>query len=472
MTCAIVWFRNDLRLADHPAFFAACVHYQQVIPLYIFDKSQSILGEAQGWWLHHSLTALNKSLDTQGLKLVLRSGDPLQILSMLIKEMNIDAVYWNRCYDPSSIERDTKIKSFLIEQSIEAQSFNGSLLHEPWAIKNKNGGFFKVFTPYWNACKQSLTPPAPLQVLKSPQSVSIFSEPLEAWELLPKLNWASRFADFWQPGEEGAEKKLNEFICFHLKDYKNNRDVPAQDATSRLSPHLHFGEISPWTIVRAIELAKLEPQCDLASAERFLAELGWREFSTYLLFHVPQLPNEHFKTEFNHFPWQNDKKLFDCWKKGKTGFPIVDAGLRELWATGYMHNRVRMIVASFLTKDLLIDWRWGADWFLDTLVDADLANNSASWQWVAGSGADAAPYFRIFNPVLQGQKFDPQGTYLRTWIPELASVPNEYIHAPWEAPNASFLYAKTEYPRPIVDHKIARERALMFYQEINKQKKG
>lgn len=471
MTKVIMWFRQDLRLADNPAFFAACEH-QQIIPLYIFDKTQSILGEAQAWWLHHSLLALEKTLHKQGLKLILRKGKPLEIISALIKEYPIDAVYWNRCYDAPSMERDSKIKEVLTQQEIDVESFNGGLLHEPWAIKNQAGDFFKVFTPYWNKCKQSLIPPEPKQVTTKPSMLHISSEKLADWQLLPKLDWASRFSEFWHPGEEGALKKLDEFIHNNLTGYKKNRDIPAQDATSRLSPHLHFGEISPWTVVRAIELAKLEPQCDLASAERFITELGWREFSTYMLYHVPKLPSDNFKADFNHFAWENDKKLFACWKKGTTGYPIVDAGMRELWVNGYMHNRVRMIVASFLTKDLLIDWRWGADWFLDTLVDADLANNSANWQWVAGCGADAAPYFRIFNPVLQSQKFDADGTYIRTWVPELASLSNAAIHAPWEQSDADALYAKTKYPRPIIDHKMARDRALGIYRNLKKQPKS
>jgi len=461
MTKAIVWFRQDLRLRDNPAFFEACSNHDLVIPLYILDKN-STLGEAQSWWLHHSLKALNNSLKNRGLSLVLRQGNPLEILLELIKTLSIDSVYWNRCYEPLTIARDKKIKTTLLEQGIEVESFNGSLLNEPWTIKNKSGDFFKVFTPYWNACKQALSSQPEKQLAHRPAGVETDSDDLLEWKLLPTLNWASQFPDYWTPGEEGAQEKLNQFIDQHLNNYKNNRDFPAENATSHLSPHLHFGEISPWTILRAIEHLKLNPSYNLPSIERFLSELGWREFSVYLLYHFPKLPFENFKKEFDAFPWQNDKQLLLSWQKGLTGYPLIDAGMRELWTTGYMHNRVRMVVASFLTKGLLIDWRLGADWFLDTLVDADLANNSASWQWVAGCGADAAPYFRIFNPILQSLKFDPDGLYIRQWVPELAHVKGQQIHTPWEVPLVN-------YPSPIINHNEARTRALDYYKQLKKK---
>lgn len=466
MTTAIVWFRQDLRLSDNPAFFEACTRYEKVIPLYILDGKLSLLGEAQGWWLHHSLSALKLSLQKSGLKFVLRKGDPLEIILELINKLSIDAIYWNRCYEPLAIERDKKIKATLPTHGIEVMSFNASLLHEPWTIHNKSGGFFKAFTPYWKTCRQTLVPQPIKKLTHWPTSVDVVSDELNSWQLLPKRNWAALFPNFWTPGEEGAKKRLNDFINHHLYEYKTNRDFPAKDATSRLSPHLHFGELSPLSILRAIELAKLNPHCDLAGAAHFLSELGWREFSYYLLYHVPTLPSKNFKCEFDSFPWQNDASLLKSWQKGMTGYPIIDAGMRELWATGYMHNRVRMIAASFLTKGLFVDWRLGADWFLDTLVDADLANNSASWQWVAGCGADAAPYFRIFNPILQSQKFDPQGVYIRRWVPELASLGNDTIHAPWEAADSTAMYAKTHYPRPIINHKEARAKALDYYRRL------
>lgn len=466
MTIALVWFRQDLRLSDNPAFIEACSQYRVVIPLYIYDEKISLLGEAQSWWLHHSLSSLSCSLKQKGLNLLLRKGEPLEIILDLLKTIPVSAVFWNRCYEPKAIARDKKIKATLLEQGIEVQSSNGSLLHEPWTIKNKNGDYFKVFTPYWKHCKQILDIPPPIPLTSQPSGLELQSDELNAWALLPKLNWASRFSDYWTPGEDGAQHKLHEFIEYHLHAYKKNRDYPIKNATSRLSPHLHFGEISPSIIVRAIELAKLDPNCDIASAEHFLSELGWREFSVYLLYHFPELANKNFKVEFDAFPWHNEKQLLTCWQKGLTGYPIIDAGMRELWATGYMHNRVRMIVASFLTKGLMIDWRLGAEWFLDTLVDADLANNSASWQWVAGCGVDAAPYFRIFNPVLQSQKFDPDGSYIRQWVPELSLLDSESIHAPWESAHAKQFYANSNYPKPVINHKAARAQALSYYQQL------
>lgn len=469
MSTALVWFRQDLRLADNPAFFEACSNHKKVIPLYILDEKNSLLGEAQAWWLHHSLLALSDSLTIQsGLKLILRKGNPLEIILELVNARSIDAIYWNRCYEPMSIERDKQIKATLQEKNIDVFSFNGALFNEPWTIRNKNGRFFKVFTPYWKACRQALAPQPAKELTHQPVSVEIESDEIHNWKLLPRLNWASRFPHFWTPGEQGAQQRLNEFIMRHLHGYRINRDIPEKQATSHLSPHLHFGEISPWAILRAVEYAKLDPHCDLAGAEHFLSELGWREFSYYLLYHVPSLPYKNFKSEFDAFPWHNDELLLKNWQQGMTGYPIVDAGMRELWATGYMHNRVRMIVASFLTKGLFIDWRLGADWFLDTLLDADLANNSASWQWVAGSGADAAPYFRIFNPVLQSLKFDPNGAYIRRWVPELASLNNDVIHAPWEASNAASIYSKTHYPKPIIKHSEARTKALAYYSQLKK----
>ena len=463
MNSSIVWFRHDLRLTDNPAFIEAFNNSKAIIPLYIYDEANSVLGEAQKWWLHHSLMSLDKSLQEYGLSLVLRKGNPLQIILELSEQLGVEAaVYWNRCYEPQSIERDKQIKSTLLQKGILATSSNGTVLNEPWTIKNKSGDYFKVFTPYWRECLKQIRIPLCSNLSNRPNKIIASSDELSQWKLLPSLSWASRFADYWQPGEQGAQKKLNDFIDNNLKDYKINRDIPKKDATSRLSPHLHFGEISPWKVYEAIEFAKLDASCDIASAERFLSELGWREFSVHLLYHFPKLPQANFKEAFNAFPWNDDASSLKRWQKGMTGYPIVDAGMRELWATGYMHNRVRMIVASFLTKHLLIDWRLGADWFLDTLVDADLANNSASWQWVAGCGADAAPYFRIFNPILQSQKFDPDGVYIRQWVPELAQLSNQYLHQPWTEDTL----LKKGYPEPIIAHEVARKRALECYKQI------
>lgn len=468
MSTAIVWFRQDLRSTDNPALAEACSTHQYIIPLYIY--AQESLGAAQHWWLHHSLLALQKELKKQGLDLCLKQGPALSIIQALLKSHKIDAVYWNRCYEPQSIQRDQQLKAALRAQGVHVASFNGSLLNEPWTVKNKSGGYFKVFTPYWKQCIRQTTLPATSLIKTHPSTPTSISDQLADWQLLPqKPNWAIEFPKHWQPGEQGAMDNLTFFIENHLQGYKDARNNPSKAATSRLSPHLHFGEISPWKIWNAIKEASINPNCDLRSAEHFLAELGWREFSYYLLYHFPELPNKNFRQEFDAFPWQKNEVLLKCWQKGMTGFPIVDAGMRELWHTGYMHNRVRMIAASFLIKDLLIDWRAGADWFYNTLLDADLANNSASWQWVAGTGADSAPYFRIFNPTLQGEKFDPQGEYIKRWLPELAQVPKQWIHKPWDAPPQILpLTLGKDYPYPVVEHTLARKIALQHYQSLKK----
>ena len=467
MSNAIVWFRQDLRLCDNPAFYNACRH-DFIIPIYILDEVSMLLGGAQKWWLHHSLESLDDGLTQIGLSLCRRQGNALDILKQLVKDYKIDTIYWNRCYEPVAIERDTLIKKFFQTCGVKVLSSNGSLLNEPWKITNTTGHFFKVFTPYWRSCLKQMNIPEPYNISSTPKLLQTSSEPIASWKLLPsKPNWAAAFENYWQPGENGALIKLANFISSNLSGYSSSRNEPEKNTTSKLSPHLHFGEISPWQIWRAIETAKLEKNCDLKSVETFLSEIGWREFSYHLLYHLPSLPNTNFKPDFNSFPWKNDEVFLKRWQEGKTGYPIVDAGIRELWHTGYMHNRVRMIVASFLTKDLFIDWRFGASWFLDTLVDADLASNSASWQWVAGCGADAAPYFRIFNPVLQGEKFDPTGNYVKKWVPELKSVPAQWVHKPWMAPKDKLsLCLGKDYPAPIVDHLEARKMALIYYKMI------
>ncbi len=469
MTTAIVWLRQDLRCHDNPALAEATAHYDRVIPLYIKEKSPQLpMGGAQKWWLHHSLIALALELKQFNLSLCLKSGNPLAILQELIRVTQADAVYWNRCYEPSAIARDKNIKQILKEEGLQVSSSNGSLLIEPWEVKNKSGGFFKVFTPFWKTCLTKIHIRPLWQITAAKQLFSISSDNLDEWDLVPKTpNWAEEFPSFWQPGEKNAMAHLTHFIEHHLVNYKTQRNVPSQSATSHLSPYLHFGEISPQWIWHMVHQAMLQPGCSIESAQMFLSELGWREFSYHLLYHFPKLPDTSFKSQFDTYPWQDNPQTLSLWQKGLTGYPIVDAGMRELWRTGYMHNRVRMIVASFLTKDLLIDWRKGAEWFWDTLLDADLANNSASWQWVAGSGADASPYYRIFNPVLQGEKFDAEGEYVRRWVPELREVPNRWIHKPWEAPkNHLPITLGKEYPLPIVDHAQARQIALMTYQKL------
>lgn len=463
----ILWFRQDLRLADNPALTAAAATGRSVIPLYVLDDSGDWrLGGASRWWLHHSLQALSGDLGRLKLTMVLRQGDCETELRRLVSETGASAVFWNRVYEPNAVARDTRLKSTL---GIETKSFNASLLREPWELKTGGGGSFKVFTPFFRALAATLgdQSPAPAPKEVRPFASPVASDDLDAWALTPSNpNWARQFSQYWQPGEAGARAKLEQFLDGALTGYAAARDVPGRISTSRLSPHLHFGEIGPRQVWRPAALAAASDTDKL----KFQAELAWREFSHHLLFHSPDLPHANLRREFDAFPWIDDDAAFRAWTRGRTGVPIVDAGMRELWTTGWMHNRVRMIAASFLVKNLMIDWRRGARWFWDTLVDADLANNSASWQWVAGSGADAAPYFRIFNPVLQGRKFDPDGAYVRKWAPELSRLDNDIVHAPWEA-NASKLAAANvqpgvTYPLPIVDLSASRARALSAFASL------
>ncbi len=472
----LVWLRRDLRLLDNPALYYGCALNQPTFVLYILDESLYPLGGAQRWWLHYSLESLQKNLLKQKAQLVLKKGDSEKILLNLIKTQNISHVFWNDSYEPLVIKRDSYLRERFKKMGVTIESFNGSLLNHPEQIKNQQNSFFKVFTYYWKACcmqqkLKHLLPMPDFNSLRHDAIKALDGESLFNWNLLPQNpDWSIGFKKYWQPGETAAKKQLKNFIESHLTDYAHGRDFPAQSKTSLLSPYLHFGEISPWQIYHALKQIEIEKPVARKSIERYLTELGWREFSYYLLYHYPELPDKNFKTQFDRFNWVKNKKLLQAWQKGKTGYPIVDAGMRQLWHTGYMHNRVRMIVASFLIKDLLIDWRFGAAWFWDTLVDADLANNSASWQWVAGSGVDAAPYFRIFNPVLQGEKFDSAGDYVRMWVPELKRLSAKYIHKPWEASKTILEEANirldTDYPLPVVKHDEARQRALALYKAI------
>lgn len=478
MTTGILWFRQDLRLADNPALYALMDAVDTVIPLYILDDRQAWpIGAAQQWWLHQSLEQLTKQLKRHHCQLILRHGDPQVVLQQLIQETHADTVYWNRCYEPELIRRDTSIKHHLKSKGIQTKSFNSFLLREPWEILNKQGDYFKVFTPYWRAHHQMepLRDTYPTPTLRQhPSHRSLPSDSLNDWALCPtQPDWAGGLQKTWDVGETAAHKRLNTFIESALATYDHDRDRPDILGTSRLSPHLHFGEISPlqiWHAIKTIEIT--EPQYT-TSCERFLTELGWREFSYHLLYHFPKLPQKNFRDAFDRFPWKDDPDTLKAWQQGQTGYPIVDAGMRELWFSGHMHNRVRMIVASFLTKDCLIDWRQGEAWFWDCLVDADLASNSASWQWTAGCGADAAPYFRIFNPILQGKKFDPNGDYVKHWIPELKHLPLKFIHQPWAANTdiceKAGLVLGVDYPKPILDHAQARQRALAYYKQLRSQ---
>lgn len=465
---ALVWFRRDLRLEDNPALSAACESGRPLILLYIYETdSERPLGAAKKVWLHHSLKALSKSIDQKGAALILRDGPAEVILDEIVEQSGVEAVFWNRRYEADGIERDSNIKASLKEAGLTVETFNGSLLTEPWEIETQAGGYYKVFTPYWRAASQVIGPRiAANPPLNGPDKLMGYDGSLESdeLELLPEnLAWDEKIMSDWTPGEVGARERLKSFLDGPIQDYAEARNIPSNEqGTSRLSPHLSAGEISPRQIWQAGRDGKY-------NADKFLSEIGWREFFYVLLYHNPELANKNYKPDFDNFEWKNDKAALAAWTQGQTGYPFVDAGMRELWQTGWMHNRVRMVVASFLIKHLLIDWRKGEDWFWDTLLEADPASNSASWQWVAGSGADAAPYFRVFNPFGQGEKFDKDGDYVRKYVPELKDLPDKYLQTPWTAPKdvletAGVILDKT-YPKPIVEHKMARERALSRYKD-------
>ncbi|MDG2006244.1 MAG: deoxyribodipyrimidine photo-lyase [Thermodesulfobacteriota bacteirum] len=467
----IFWFRQDLRIIDNLGLSKSLTS-DKVLPIYILDDTNSndfAMGAASRWWLHNSLRELNKNLDN---KLSLYKGDPSEILESLSSRFNIKGIFWNRCYEPWRIERDKKIKSKFIEKDIIVETFNSALLWEPWEILKSDNTPYKVFTPYYR--KGCLMSEAPRKPLSAPNLNTLFEDEenilqLDDLNLLPRIKWYKEMERLWEPGEKGAHKKLESFLSDGLSGYKEGRNFPSKKNVSQLSAHMHYGEISPNQVWHRAKLKK-----ELSGIEKdldhFLSELGWREFSYNLLFHFPELPRENLQKKFDNFPWIEDEILFDKWKKGLTGYPIVDAGMRELWQTGYMHNRVRMIVGSFLVKNLLLHWHKGEKWFWDCLIDADLANNSASWQWVAGSGADAAPYFRIFNPILQGKRFDPDGLYIKKFIPELEQLPTKYLFSPWESPIEVLSEANIElgsdYPEPIVDLTESRDRALEAFSTI------
>ena len=473
---SIVWFRQDLRLEDNPALGAAVATGGPVLAVFIWDEAGEgawAAGGASRWWWWHSLTALGRDIAARGGRLILRRGRAEEVLPTLVAEMGAGAVYWNRRYEPAVIARDARLKSALKAAGVEAKSFNGALLLEPHTLRNKQGTPFKVFTPFWRYC---LTQPMPEVIQTAPvkwpggaeELKKVASEDLGMWGLLPTIPWDAEFGKEWTPGETGARAALAAFVAEGMTGYEEERNRPDRRGTSRLSAHLHFGEISPrqvWAAVKATGAWRgVFPPSN--GARVFLSEIGWREFAHHLLYHYPDTPAEPLRPEFKAFPWREDAggELLRAWQRGRTGYPIVDAGMRELWATGWMHNRVRMIVASFLVKHLRLPWQAGAAWFWDTLVDADLASNTLGWQWSAGCGADAAPYFRIFAPVLQGEKFDPAGDYVRRWVPEIARLPNKYLHKPWEAP-AEFrercgVDLGGNYPEPVVDHGEARAAAL------------
>lgn len=466
---SIVWFRQDLRLEDNPALVEASKH-GKILPIYILDDINSEdykLGAASRVWLHHSLKLLNKSLNNN---LSIYTGNPIDVLLKICANYQIKRVFWNRCYEPWQINRDSKIKELFMAHGIEVNSYNGSLLWEPWLIKKDDGTPYKIFTPFYqNGCLNAIHPRKPLP---TPTNLTFhqdktYSQDIDSLNLLPAITWDIGISNSWQFGEKAASNILIKFLENGIINYKEGRDYPSESFTSRLSPYLHFGEISPNQIWYAIKQLG-----DNINTKHFCKELAWREFSYNLLYYNKNLPEHNLNKKFDLFPWQLNQEHFNSWKKGLTGVPIIDAGMRELWQTGYMHNRVRMIVASFLVKNLLIDWRYGARWFWDCLVDADLANNSASWQWVAGCGTDAAPYFRIFNPITQSEKFDPDGNYIRKYIPEISNLPNKYLFNPSAAPENILLDAGIKlgitYPKIIVDISKSRQSALAIFQSLPK----
>ena len=485
---AIVWFRDDLRLADQPALAQAAASGLPLICVWIHDPHASgerPEGGAARWWRHESLRALDAALSVRGGRLLLLQGDEAATLDALVTETGAQAVYWNRRYGAAQREVDRALKTSLRERGVDVESFNGQLLNEPWTVLNQSGEAFRVFSAYWRACLRMGDPPPPAgeperMIFQSlPVRLTQRASKLDALGLAPRTpDWSGGLRAAWPAGEEAALARLRAFLATDLDAYAGERDEPGDAATSRLSPYLAVGAISPrqvWAALRAAQHAHGRGSARRAtSAEKFASELGWREFCHYQRYHYADLATRNLRPAFDAMPWRRDAAGIRAWQRGLTGYPLVDAGMRELWHTGWMHNRVRMVVASFLTKHLLIDWRAGESWFWDTLVDADPASNPANWQWVAGSGVDAAPYFRIFNPVLQGQKFDPRGAYVRKWVPELAGLPDALVHQPWKA-NAQQLEAAgvcpgKNYPEPVVEHELARERALEAYAQTGKAK--
>jgi len=472
---AIWWLRRDLRLHDNPALRAAVDRAGEVIPVFIWAPDEDEEwgpGGAQHWWLHQSLKALDQSLRRLDSRLVLRQGGSLTELRSLLRETRATGVFWNRLYEPAAIKRDTEIREALRADGHQAESFNAGLLYEPWTQATLKGDPYRVFTPFWKSCLKGPEPAAPEAAPQAMPTVSSWPDGIEldALDLMPRRDWYRGLGEAWTPGEAAGLARLEQFLDDGLAQYHEKRDYPAVDGVSRLSPYLHFGELSPRTAWQATSARRADSGCE-RGGEAFVRELGWREFAHHVLFHFPQTPTRPMDQRFEVFPWRDDPGgWLGAWQRGHTGIPIVDAGMRQLWQTGWMHNRVRMIVASFLVKNLRLDWRHGARWFWDTLVDADLASNTMGWQWSAGSGADAAPYFRIFNPVLQGEKFDPDGGYVRTYVPEVRKLPPRFVHKPWAMPVAEQAKLGFEigvvYPEPLVDLKTSREEALAAFKAL------
>ena len=470
---SIYWIRQDLRLNDNPALTAS-VKNGSIIPIYILDDKnpkEHKIGSSSKIWLHYSLQKLKKQFDN---KLIFSKGNPEVILTELCQSESINNIFWNRVYEPWGISRDKKIKENMKREGVEINTFNGSLLWEPWQVLKNDGTPYRVFTPYYRrGCLNANKPRRPLE---KPGKIDYFEVKnfkcltIDQLNLLPKHAWKEKIIETWNIGEKAANKRLDEFVESELNDYKEGRNFPSKKNVSRLSPHLHWGEISPntvWFKVWDLNQLGIQHQQD---TDTFLSEMGWREFSNYLLYYFPELPRKNLQKKFDNFSWDNNPLFLKAWQKGQTGYPIIDAGMRELWSTGYMHNRLRMIVGSFLVKNLLLHWHEGEKWFWDCLVDANLASNSSGWQWIAGCGADAAPYFRIFNPITQGLKFDADGDYVRRFVPEISLLPNKFLFNPWEAPDDILKKANVKlgenYPKPIVDIKTSRQKALSAFAKL------
>ncbi|MGE0665454.1 MAG: deoxyribodipyrimidine photo-lyase [Sphingomonadales bacterium] len=468
-TPLVVWFRSDLRLADHPALALAARSGRPVIPVFVFDTGNrhAIPGAASRWWLHNSLERLSKALEGLGSRLILRRGNASRILPALVRETGAGGILASRSHEP----RQRACERIVSNSGVSLKLLAGNHLFEPGTVLTAAGSPYRVFTPFHKACLEAPPPAAPLDAPERlvPPGHWPESDDLAAWSLLPsRPDWAGGLRAAWRPGEAAGADRLGAFLDDGAAGYERERDMPAGDGTSRLSPYLHFGEVSARQVWHA---AVHHPDAGGAGVSAFLRELLWREFACHLLHHFPAMTHEPLRREFRQFPWDNDDEALRAWQRGATGYPIVDAGMRQLWQTGWMHNRVRMIAASFLVKDLRLDWRLGAAWFLDTLVDADAASNSCGWQWVAGCGTDAAPYFRVFNPALQARKFDPEGQYIRRWVPELGKIPAPYVAEPWkmarDGREKMGLRLGQSYPVPIVDHAQARERALAAFGRMN-----
>jgi deoxyribodipyrimidine photo-lyase len=477
---SIVVFRDDLRLSDNAALAAAVKRQGPILCIFVFDEESPDmrpLGGAARWWLHGSLTALAEQLGRRGSRLDILCGRTTECIAALVEATEANAVFWNRRYGAAEMAADRKLKADLSGRPCPVESFNGRLLYEPWQIKPKAGDYYRVFTPFYRAllARGAMPPPVPgpsaIHAASYPSSAPdrVLLDDLNLWPRRP--DWSGGLQATWQPGEISAQQGLNTFLQHGLADYAVQRDRPDLEQTSSLSPHLRFGEISPRQIWHQIHTERGSRHLLARDVESFLREIVWRDFCYHLLFHFPDLATRNFQNRFDAFQWQRPEgDHLARWQQGKTGYPIVDAGMRQLWQHGIMHNRIRMVTASFLTKDLLFDWRLGEAWFWDTLCDADPASNTANWQWVAGTGADAAPYFRVFNPVLQGEKFDPSGNYVKKFVPELARLPSQWIHRPWLAPAAALKTAGVElgktYPFPLLDHATARKRALHTFEQI------